>query len=288
MKNFKFTLFTPCYNGAHCINRVFDSVLAQTYTNFEWIIINDASTDNSDDIIRELIKSLPTTINVSYFVNERNLGKHRSWNRALKMATGDLWVCCDCDDAFSPEALATFNERWNLVYEDESYCGINCLCKDPLTGKIRGAAFPKDNYTSDKLRLASVDNVPGEKWDCTRLDLLRKRPFPEVEGSYFTEVYIWWMLAFWGYKLLCINEPLRDYYYEPNSLMNNPVVNLKRVKQRRLASKWYLFGECKLYLWRHKSWFMVRELCMLSFTNIYIVWEKIKEKLFNCDSSSCI
>ena len=281
MKNFKFTLFTPCYNGAHCIQRVFDSVIAQTYTNFEWIIINDCSTDNSDEVIKELLKTLNSTIDVQYVVNERNLGKHRSWNKALDIATGDLWVCCDCDDSFAAESLEVFNERWNLVCDDDSYCGINCLCKDPFNDKVRGIEFPTDNFTSDKLRLATLDQVPGEKWDCTRIDLLRKRTFPEVEGSYFTEVYIWWALAHRGYKLLCINKALRNYYYEPNSLINNPVVNLRRVKQRRLASKWYLSSECRLYLWRYKTKFMLREVAMLFYTSVYAAICKVtrKEKL---------
>lgn len=278
MKYHKFTLFTPCYNGAHCIHRVFDSVTSQTYRNFEWIIINDCSTDDSDNVIRNLIKTLPSEINVKYFVNERNLGKHRSWNRALKIATGDLWICCDCDDSFSPKSLEILNKKWNTVCDDDTFCGINSICKDPHTGEIRGSKFPKDNFISDKLKLATIDNVPGEKWDCTRIDLLRKRPFPEVEGSYFTEVYVWWMLAHWGYKLLCINEPLRDYWYEPNSLMNNPIVNLKRVKQRKLASRWYLTCECRWYLWRHKTKFMCRELAMLCYTCIYAFLCKILKK----------
>jgi glycosyltransferase involved in cell wall biosynthesis len=248
---------------------VFDSVLAQTYRNFEWIIVNDCSTDDSDNVIRGLLKTVPSYVNVQYYINEKNLGKHRSWNRALKLATGDLWICCDCDDSFAAQSLEILNERWNLVSEDDSFCGINSICKDPLTGEIRGSRFPEDNFISNKLRLATVDNVPGEKWDCTRIDLLRKRPFPEVEGSFFTEVYVWWMLAHWGYKLLCINEPLRDYWYEPNSLMNNRVVNLRRVRQRRLASRWYLSSECKWYLWRHAPKFMCREFAMFCFTSVY-------------------
>lgn len=278
MKKFKFTLFTPCYNGAHCIKRVFDSVISQSYKNFEWIIINDCSTDDSDNVIRNLLKKLPNDIDVKYLINERNLGKHRSWNRALDIATGDLWVCCDCDDSFDSKSLETFNERWNMVYNDKSFCGINCLCKDPFTSEIRGREFPTDNFISDKLKLATVDNVPGEKWDCTRLDLLRKRPFPDVEGCYFTEVYVWWYLAHQGFKLLCINKPLRDYYYEPKSLTNNPEINLKRVKQRRIASKWYLTSECKWFLWKYKTTFMCREVAILCYTTVYALTCKILNK----------
>lgn len=53
--DYKFTVFTPCYNGEKTINRVFESMNAQTYTNWEWIIINDGSTDDSDNVIKKLI-----------------------------------------------------------------------------------------------------------------------------------------------------------------------------------------------------------------------------------------
>ena len=56
MKNYKFTIFTPCYNGENTIERVFESVSNQTYTNFEWIIVNDGSKDNSRDKIVQLRK----------------------------------------------------------------------------------------------------------------------------------------------------------------------------------------------------------------------------------------
>lgn len=53
--DYKFTVFTPCYNGEKTIHRVFESMNAQTYTNWEWIIINDGSTDDSDNVIKKLI-----------------------------------------------------------------------------------------------------------------------------------------------------------------------------------------------------------------------------------------
>lgn len=55
--NYKFTVFTPVYNGAATIHRVFESMKNQTYGNWEWIIINDGSTDDSDSVIKSLIDS---------------------------------------------------------------------------------------------------------------------------------------------------------------------------------------------------------------------------------------
>ena len=55
MKQFTFTIFVPVYNGEKTLDRVFKSIKSQTYKNFEVIIINDGSTDNSDFIIRQFI-----------------------------------------------------------------------------------------------------------------------------------------------------------------------------------------------------------------------------------------
>lgn len=66
MTNFKFTIFTPCYNGENTIQRVFDSVETQTYSNFEWIIINDGSTDGSDNKIISLINKSPIKEKIKY------------------------------------------------------------------------------------------------------------------------------------------------------------------------------------------------------------------------------
>lgn len=67
MINYKFTIFTPCYNGAKTIKRVFDSVESQTYSNFEWIIVNDGSTDQSDIVIRNLIEKSKIKDKIKYF-----------------------------------------------------------------------------------------------------------------------------------------------------------------------------------------------------------------------------
>ena len=115
----KLSIITINYNNRDGLQKTVDSVVSQTYKNFEWIIVNDCSTDNSDEVIRDLLQKLPTTIAVRYLVNEQNLGKHRSWNKALTFATGDLWICGDCDDSFNAKALEIFNERWNLVCDDD-------------------------------------------------------------------------------------------------------------------------------------------------------------------------
>lgn len=115
MTNFKFTVFTPCYNGEKTIERVFESVANQTYTNFEWIIVNDGSKDNSGKRIAELRRQYPQIDSKIIYLEQENMGKHMAWNRGVELATGDLWLSADCDDSFLPNTLEYFNEKVNSL-----------------------------------------------------------------------------------------------------------------------------------------------------------------------------
>lgn len=117
---YKFTIFTPCYNVENVIHRVFQSVENQTYDNFEWIIINDGSTDSSDDIIRKLIQTSPIIDRIKYYT-QGNKGKHIAWNRAVGIATGDLFLSADADDSFIPETLTYFNDKINDILGGGNY-----------------------------------------------------------------------------------------------------------------------------------------------------------------------
>lgn len=108
-RNFFFTIFTPVYNGEKTIYRVFSSLKESKYRNFEWIVINDGSTDRSDEIIKGLIRTVDWDI--TYLNEEKNSGKHILWNRAVRIAKGDIFITLDCDDSFIPEALDFLNEN---------------------------------------------------------------------------------------------------------------------------------------------------------------------------------
>jgi glycosyltransferase involved in cell wall biosynthesis len=80
-----FTVFTPTYNRAHTIHRVYDSLCAQTLRDFEWLVIDDGSTDNTAELVAKWAEVAKFPIR--YF-KQKNLGKHFAHNRALVEATG--------------------------------------------------------------------------------------------------------------------------------------------------------------------------------------------------------
>lgn len=220
----QFTIFTPCYNGEKTIQRVFDSVESQTYTDFEWIIINDGSNDNSDTVIQTLIKKSPIKNKIRYFSQE-NLGKHRTWNKAVDLSRGEIFLSADADESFLPITLECFNDHLNQIeniYGNlNQISGVNVCVYDPLTGKLRGKAYPKNGMVSDNVELTYKYKILDEHWGCIRTALLKQYKFPEVKGHFYTESRLWFMFAKKGYKVVCYNDPLRAYFYEANSLTNN-------------------------------------------------------------------
>ena len=213
----RFTLFTPVFNRAHTLDRVWRSIRSQSFRDFEWIAVDDGSTDGSLAQLEEYRRTanFPMTV----IRSAENRGKHVAWNAAVGVARGELFVPCDADDEFDPDALERFAQTWAQLTDDEraSASGINVLCRDAQTSKIVGTAFPSSPMWSNNLDLFYRHRVTGEKWGCIRADLLRTLRFPETPG-YFGESRLWYALAR-THRVLCLNVPLRTYFRDqPGSL----------------------------------------------------------------------
>jgi glycosyltransferase involved in cell wall biosynthesis len=206
-----FTLFTPVFNGEKHLSRVFDSISNQTLKNFEWIIIDDGSTDNTKNMINDFIEHNPDMD--IHFISQKNSGKHIAWNKAVELARGSLFIPADADDYFCPDTLSFFKQHWESLTSEEQMdlSGINVLCFDNDSEKIIGQSYPKDGMKTNNLDLHYKLKIVGEKWGCVRTDLLKSRPFPIVKNTHFPESYLWLYFAK-KYHVICYNHALRRYY----------------------------------------------------------------------------
>ncbi|MBD1896893.1 glycosyltransferase family A protein [Coleofasciculus sp. FACHB-129] len=205
-----FTVFTPTYNRAHTLHRVYESLQAQTYRNFEWVVIDDGSIDNTCELVEQWRQEANFTIR--YFYQE-NSGKHIAVNRGVREAKGELFLVLDSDDACVSEALERFKEHWDLIPEDKKhrFSAVTCLCNDQ-NGEIVGSRFPFDPTDSDSLEIRYRYKVTGEKWGFHRTEVLRQFPFPEIVGEKtIPQGFVWGRIAR-EYKTRFINEPLRVYF----------------------------------------------------------------------------
>lgn len=259
-KNFLFTIFTPVYNGEKTIHRVFSALKESKYRNFEWIVINDGSTDRSDEIIKEFVQTVDWDI--TYLSNGQNRGKHIAWNRAAQIAKGEVFITLDCDDSFMSEALGFLNEKWNEHFDDKSVSGIDTLCVDPETGKISGTQFPYDGIKSCYDELYNKYGVRGEKWNSFRTEYMKEYPFPEITCNYYTECYLLYSLGE-KYHTINYNKVLRHYYQENNSLMHLRKIKINHLYMVIHYQRWHLrmMGSHLLFANPKEFYRCVHELC---------------------------
>ena len=237
IKQYKLTIFTPLHNGANTISRVYNSLKHSIYRNFEWIIINDGSTDDSYKVICSLVSKEEWDITLVNWPDNR--GKHVAWNYAVSLAKGDIFICVDCDDAFVASALSIVNDKWNKHYDDAKIYGIDFLCVDHITNEVCGTRYPSDGIVSNYKTLYSVHKIRGDKWNTYRLAYLRQFKFPEIKANYYTECFLHYSLGE-KYYVVGYNENLYIYYMEMNSITHTIVPNRNNLYMIAHYQMWHI------------------------------------------------
>lgn len=96
------TVFTPTYNRAYILNNLYQSLCRQSYGDFEWLIVDDGSTDNTEGLIASWLDE--SKISLCY-IKQPNGGKHRAINRGIQEANGNLFFIVDSDDYLADNAI---------------------------------------------------------------------------------------------------------------------------------------------------------------------------------------
>jgi glycosyltransferase involved in cell wall biosynthesis len=207
-----FTVFTPTYNRAHTLHRVYDSLCAQTLRDFEWIVVDDGSTDNTAELVAGWVKT--ATFPIRYF-RQNNSGKHIAHNFAANKAQGKFFLPLDSDDACAPSALERMAHHWNAIPEREraQYSGTEGLCSDQH-GNLIGDRFPIDPLDATWRERRYVYRIRGEKWGPTLTEIVRQFPFPEVADAQFVPEGTVGLEIAKTYKERCVNEVFRIYYVD--------------------------------------------------------------------------
>jgi glycosyltransferase involved in cell wall biosynthesis len=212
-----FTVFTPTYNRGHTLHRVFDSLAAQTYTDFEWLVIDDGSTDGTRNLVDAWRQKNVFPIQYDY---QENSGKPRAFNRAVKKAKGRRFLNLDSDDSCTPDALEKFNAYWVSIPEEQrtAFSGITVHCMDSA-GKIIGNMFPRDIMDMMPGEMNARHPIQGEKWCFYRTDVLRQYPYPEIPGERYIPEGVVWNRIGAAYRMRYVNETLRVYYRSTDGIM---------------------------------------------------------------------
>lgn len=199
------TVFTPTYNRAHTLLHLYDSLLRQTYKDFEWLVIDDGSTDNTGSLFSEIMSE--HKLNIRYYKVE-NGGKHRAINKALDLADGDVFFIVDSDDYLVDNALERIDYWFDMIApekEREKFAGVSGLRGKP-SGQPIGTTFQGDHKDARYAERTKY-KILGDKAEAFYTDIIKKYRFPEFEGENFiTESVVWAKIGNDGYLLRYFNE----------------------------------------------------------------------------------
>lgn len=221
MSNIFFTVFTPTYNRSTLIHRVFDSLNKQAFRNFEWLIIDDGSTDDTESVISSFREQADFPIR--YF-KKCNQGKVLAINDALDLADGEFFLVFDSDDWCTDDALERFHTVWLSIENKEKYCAISCL-KSYSDSKVVGERYNKylgsmNNYV-DRFNL----QVKGDKWECIKTKIHKDCKYDVHAGEKYQAPEYAWLKMGKNYSTLFVDEVLSIVEYQADGISNNNIAH---------------------------------------------------------------
>lgn len=196
------TIITPTYNRADHLQSLYKSLRSQTNMNFKWLVVDDGSTDDTEQVIQEFIAD--EQINIQY-VKRENGGKHRALNTGIAAIETELTFIVDSDDHLPEDAVEII-----LMYHDKyrntpELCGYSFLrCYED--GSVNTAYFKKDEEISSYRDVRINGNIGGDKAEVFYTKILKQFPFPEYNGEKFLPEDLVWMQMSGPYRMVHINR----------------------------------------------------------------------------------
>ena len=211
------TILTPTYNRGYIIKKAYESLLTQSDKNFEWLIIDDGSNDNTKEIVNDFIRE--NKINIRYYKKE-NGGKHTAVNYGVKKAKGDIIIILDSDDFLTSDAVEKINKYWIKYCNNEKICALSFLKMYP-NEKIVGKRYNGSEIISDHISFRYNKGILGDMAEVFKTSVLKKYPFPVFGNERFLSETIVWNKIALDYKTVYINEAIYVCEYLEDGLSKN-------------------------------------------------------------------
>ena len=206
----RLTVFTPAYNRAHTLPRTYESLCNQKCKDFCWLIIDDGSTDDTEQLVKGWMEK-DNGFEIQYIYKE-NGGMHTAHNTAYENITTELNVCVDSDDCMAEDGVAKILKKWDEV-KDSGYAGIIGLDAD-MNGKIIGKSFPKSMKETTLMGYYAMGGA-GDKKLVYRTDIIKKYPpYPVFEGEKYVALAYKYRLIDQDYKLAVLPQILCNVEYQ--------------------------------------------------------------------------
>lgn len=210
------TICTPTYNREHTLEQLYISLIKQENKNFEWLIIDDGSTDNTKNLVERFMKE--NEIVIKYYYQE-NQGKHIALNLGQELASYELFFCLDSDDWIISEAIEMILKDYKFIKYDETIAGLIYLDKFS-NGEVVGSNL-LDKETVNWLDLIYKYKMTGDKCYIFKTEIIRKYPFKSFENNnHMPPSYQYYKLSE-HYNLFTINTAIKVVEYLDDGISKN-------------------------------------------------------------------
>lgn len=285
------TVFTPAYNRAHTIGRTYESLCRQTCKDFEWLIVDDGSTDGTRQLVEQWMdrdNGFPIR-----YIYQKNQGMHGAHNTAYAHITTELNTCIDSDDYMPDDAVEKIISFWKEHGSDKvaGIVGLDVTADGKVIGDTLGESGRYIHFYRKAIR--------GDKKIVLRTDLAKRyAPYPIFEGEKYISIGYKYQLIDQDYEWLTFNEPLvvveyqldgssynmfRQYWNNPRGfafIHNEDLLYTRNVKRRLMVATHYV-AHCirsREYLKIFKSHSpLLSILCLFPGYALYIyTWYKVR------------
>ena len=230
------TVFTPAYNRGHLLPRVYESLCRQTFKDFEWVIVDDGSSDDTKSVVEKFsvlgfelsdenetrsyenenskLYTLHSTLKpfpIRYYYQE-NGGKHRAINRGVQEARGELFLILDSDDTLPPHSLELIDYYYQQIKDDASFGGV-CGYMAHHDGTVIGRGNDDEVLDANSIEMRYKYHIQGDMLEVFRTSVMREIPFPDIPGEKFVPEALVWNRIACKYRLRVFHEVVyfRDY-----------------------------------------------------------------------------
>lgn len=207
------SVITPTYNRAYILPSCYESLKKQTCKDFEWVIVDDGSTDNTVEVVQGFIDENFLTIR---YIKQKNGGKHRAHNTGVKAAVGDMCLCLDSDDQLTEDAIEIARKMWQT--RTDTTIGILAKRGSIQDGKPICSSWPPELHECTMFSLINDYEFHGDTALFFESNILKNNMFKEFDGEKFlSEANLYYDLDRYG-SMMLLNQVLYLCEYLPDGL----------------------------------------------------------------------
>ena len=212
------TVLTPTFNRGGGLQSLWDSLQKQTVKDFEWLVVDDGSTDGTKNLITQLQENSDFPIRYIY---KNNGGKHTALNVGIQTICSELIFIVDSDDCVTDDAVESILKIHKKYRSQNNICGYAFLRAFP-DGKVNGKKFDVDEKIGSYIDVrVNGDDTGADKAEVFKTHCLKEFPFPEYPNEKFLGEDLVWVRMARKYEMVHINKAIYVGNYLEDGLTNN-------------------------------------------------------------------